>query len=59
MCENAPGPRCSYDMTKRLNVRKKAYQTALNKFGEDSVEAKVAAARYSVALRDYETTPKV
>lgn len=58
MCENAPGPRCSYDMTKRLNVRKKAYQTALTKFGEDSAEAKVAAARYSVALRDYETTPE-
>lgn len=58
MCENAPGPRCSYDMNKRVNVRRKAYQNALSKFGEDSVEAKLAAARFSVAIKDYETTPE-
>lgn len=58
MCENAPGPRCSYDMNKRVSARRKAYQNALSKFGEDSVEARLAAARFSVAIKDYETTPE-
>lgn len=58
MCEADPGPRCSYDMSKKLKSREQAYTKAVERFGSDSPEAELAYAKANVALREYETTPE-
>lgn len=58
MCEAEPGPRCSYDMSKKLQSREQAYTKAVERFGKDSPEADLAFAKTTNALREYETTPE-
>lgn len=58
MCNAWPGTRCSHDMGRRLDTRKKALIKVLEKHAEDSPEAFVAIARLRVAQADYDSTPK-
>ncbi len=58
MCEADPGPRCSYDMSKKLTARKEAWNKTVKKFGEDSPESLLAKAKVATAQLEYETTPE-
>jgi hypothetical protein len=58
MCEVSPGPRCSYDMDRRLKARKAAYLNAAKKYGKTSPEATLLKAKLVNAQLDYDATPE-
>jgi len=58
MCEEFPGPRCSYDANKKLVARHRRVLDAQKKYGTDSPQAQLAAAKYQNAVNEYDATPK-
>jgi hypothetical protein len=58
MCEVSPGPRCSYDMDRRLKARRIAYTSAVKKHGKTSPEALLSKAKMFNAQLDYDATPE-
>lgn len=58
MCEAWPGPRCSYDMSKKLETRKTKLTTMATNYGVDSPEATLALARYQYTQSEYDATPE-
>lgn len=57
MCEVAPGPRCSFDMSNRLDARIKAYNNALKCNPQNIAELNILKMKVVVAQEDYDTTP--
>lgn len=58
MCEEFPGPRCSYDTETKLRSREVKLADALEKYGKDSFEAELALARLEKAQEYYDATPE-
>jgi DNA polymerase III epsilon subunit-like protein len=58
MCEAWPGPRCSYDMSKKLKARKTKLTATIKNHGVDSPEASLAMARYNYTEKEYDATPE-
>jgi DNA polymerase III epsilon subunit-like protein len=58
MCEEFPGPRCSYDAAKKVQARQRRLLEAQEKFGANSHQALLAQARYDKAVEEYDATPE-
>lgn len=58
MCEAWPGPRCSYDMGKKLETRKVKLAETIKAYGADSPAAALALAKYEYTQSEYDATPE-
>ena len=58
MCEPWPGPRCSYDMSRKRSVRESRVIKEINKYGAESPQALLAIARLENADAEYNATPE-
>jgi len=58
MCEAWPGPRCSHDMGKKVDLRTKSLLEVATKSGKESPEYNTALARLIFAQEEYNSTPK-
>jgi hypothetical protein len=58
MCEPWPGPRCSYDMSKKRLAREGRVLKDVKKFGANSPQALLALARLENADNEYNATPE-
>lgn len=58
MCEEFPGPRCSYDMSLKVKKREQTLLRVVKENGKDSHAAFVALARLEKAQEEYRSTPK-
>lgn len=58
MCEPWPGPRCSYDMSRKRSVRANRVIKEVEKYGPESPQALLAAARLENADAEYNATPE-
>lgn len=58
MCEIFPGPRCSYDLGKKIEALHVKLLKAKEEHGEESPQFWLATERYAKALDDYDATPK-
>lgn len=58
MCEMFPGPRCSYDLGKKIEALHVKLLKAQKEYGAESPQYWLATERYAKALDDYDATPK-
>lgn len=58
MCEIFPGPRCSYDLGKKIEALHVKLLKAKKEYGESSPQYWLASEKYAKALDDYDSTPK-
>lgn len=57
MCEVAPGPRCSFDMSQKLKARVKAYNAAHLNSKTIPTQLNLLKAKVMVAQQEYDATP--